>query len=339
MTASNRRCFVRGLAAALAAGPLLAAGAAAQDIRFFRIGTGSTAGTYFPIGTLIASVISNPPGSRACEDGGSCGVPGLIAVAQTTAGSVANVTEIARGAIESGLAQSDVIRWAYGGEGLFSGRPGLSALRLIANLYPESVHLVVRRSADIGTVEGLRGKRVSLDTPGSGTRVDALIILKAYGLAPTDLYALAVKPERAVTMMLADELDAFFFVGGYPAPAISDLASRALIDLVPLVGPAAAAIRKRDRFFSADLIPSGVYDGIGEIRTLSVGAQWVVDARVDAELVYRITRALWHPSNRKLLDNGHPKAKLMRRETALEGVSIPLHPGAERYYREAGLGR
>ena len=316
---------------------IFATGAAAAEVRFFRIGTGSTAGTYFPIGTLIASVISNPPGSRACEDGGSCGVPGLIAVAQTTAGSVANVLAIAEGAIESGLAQSDVISWAYDGKGLFSGRRRLPTLRLIANLFPESVHLVVRRSAGIGTVRGLRGKRVSLDLPGSGTRVDALIILKAYGLSPSDLEEVAVKPGRATTMILEDELDAFFFVGGYPASAISDLASRGLIDLIPLVGPEAAAIRKRDRFFSIDRIPAGVYDGIGEVRTLSVSAQWVVDESADAELVYEITRALWHPNNRKILDNGHAKARLIRPETALEGVSIPLHPGAERYYREAGL--
>lgn len=140
--------------------------AAAQELSFFRIGTGGTAGTYYPIGGLIANAISNPPGSRACEDGGSCGVPGLVATAVASNGSVGNVNAINGGAMEAGFSQSDVAYWAQTGTGLWEGQPAVEKLRLIANLYPESIHLVARADAGIATVADLAGKRVSLDEPG-----------------------------------------------------------------------------------------------------------------------------------------------------------------------------
>ncbi len=323
--------------AALVAVHIVVGGAGAQELRFFRIGTGSTSGTYFPVGGLIASIISNPPGARLCEDGGSCGVPGLIAAAQSTAGSVANVEAIARGTLESGLAQADVVHWAYFGEGLYRGKKSLRGLRAIANLYPESVHLVVRKGAGIASVADLRGKRVSVDTPGAGTQVDAYLILEAYQLRQGDLHPVFAAPELAIDMILEDRIDAFFFVGGYPTKVISEVAASGKIDLVAIAGPEAQALRRRYRFFSPDRIPAGTYQGIAEVPTLSVGAQWVVGAEVEEELVYQITKALWHPNNRHLLDGGHAKAQLIRPETALAGISIRLHPGAERYYREAGL--
>jgi TRAP transporter TAXI family solute receptor len=140
-----------------------------------------------------------------------------------------------------------------------------------------------------------------------------------------------------MSLLLSGELDALFFVGGYPAVGISDLADRGVIELVPLVGPEAAAIHKRDRFFSRDTIPADTYEGVGEVKTLSVNAQLVVSADSDEELIYQVTKALWHPTNRTVLETGHAKGRLIRPETALDGVSVPLHPGAERYYREAGL--
>ena len=143
--------------------------AQAQNVSFFRIGTGGTAGTYYPIGGLLANAISNPPGSRACNEGGSCGVPGLIATAVASNGSVANINGITSGSLESGFTQSDVAYWAYTGTGTYEGKPKVAGLRLIANLYPESIHLVARKGAGIKTAADLNGTRVSLDEPGSGT--------------------------------------------------------------------------------------------------------------------------------------------------------------------------
>jgi hypothetical protein len=126
----RRLVIVVGFVAAAAAGAALA-----QDIKFFRIGTGGTAGTYYPIGGLIANAISNPPGSRACNDGGSCGAPGVVATAVASNGSVANINGIQSGSLESGFTQSDVAYWAYTGTGVYEGKPKVADLRLIANLY------------------------------------------------------------------------------------------------------------------------------------------------------------------------------------------------------------
>ena len=309
----------------------------AQDMQFFRIGTGGVAGTYYPIGGLIADIISNPPGARPCDKGGSCGVPGLVAIAQSSNGSVANVDAIASGALESGFVQSDVAYWAYTGTGIYEGQGEVEDLRAITNLYPESIHIVAREDAGIGSVRALEGKRVSLDEPGSGTLVDARIILEAFGVAEDDLDASYVKPSRAIAMIDEGQLDAFFIVAGYPTGSVQDLCANQGCDLVPIEGREADAVIERYPFFAKDVIPAGTYEGVGRTNTLSVGAQWVVGAEIDEELVYGITRALWHENARALLDNGHVKGQAITLSTALDGIAIPLHPGAERYYREVGL--
>lgn len=312
-------------------------GLLAQDVTFFRIGTGSTAGTYFPVGGIIASAISKPPGSRECGAGGSCGVPGLIAVAQSTEGSVANVMGIAKGTLESGLSQTDISHWAYRGEGTFKDTGPITNLRTIANLFPEAVHVVVRRDSGIHRMADLRGKRISLDREGSGTRVDALLILKAYGLRPKDLEAEALAAGEAADLLRAGELDGFIMVVGTPATAVADLADESLISLVPITGPEADKLRETYPFFAQDSIASGTYFNVPETETLSVGAQWLVAAEMPSDLVYEITRALWHPNTRRLLDGGHPKGRLIDKFTALDGLVVPLHPGARRYYAEVGL--
>jgi TRAP transporter TAXI family solute receptor len=328
------------LSAALLGVVLGAAGiaATAQDMQFFRIGTGGTGGTYYPVGGLLAQAISNPPGSRACEEGGSCGVPGLVAIAQSSNGSVANVNGIQSGSLESGFSQADVAFWAYTGTGIFEEQGKVDNLRAIANLYPESIHLVARKDAGISSVEDLAGKRVSLDEPGSGTLVDARIILNAHGLTEDDVEAEYIKPTPAIDKIRDGQLDAFFIVAGYPVGAVVELASSAGLELVPITGAEADAIIEQYPFFAHDLVPAGTYEGVEtDTPTLSVGAQWLVSADVDEELVHDITAALWNDNTRKLLDAGHAKGKLITSDTALEGVGIPLHPGAERFYRDAGL--
>jgi uncharacterized protein len=312
-------------------------GALGQEMRFFRIGTGGVAGTYYPIGGLVADIISHPPGARPCDRGGSCGVPGLVAIAQSSNGSVANINSIQSGALESGFAQSDVTYWAYTGTGIFEGQGAVEELRVIASLYPESIHLVARKGAGIGGVRDLAGKRVSLDEPGSGTLVDARIILAGFGVAEDDLEAIYVKPSISVGMIANDELDAFILVAGYPTVSVVELAGTAGCELVPIDGPEVDQLLEDYQFFSRDLIPAGTYEGIGDVPTVSVAALWVVSAAIEDNLVYGITSALWHETARKLLDNGHARGSAITLETALDGVGIPLHPGAERYYREQGM--
>ncbi|BBD41042.1 hypothetical protein Amn_pb00330 (plasmid) [Aminobacter sp. Y103A] len=330
--------FIQFTAAACLASALAIGVSGAQDIQFFRIATGGTAGTYFPIGGLIANAISNPPGSRACEEGGSCGVPGLVATAVASNGSVANVNGINGGSLESGFSQSDVAYWAYTGTGIFADKGAVDKVRAIANLYPESIHLVARADAGIQSVADLKGKKVSLDEPGSGTLVDARLILEAYGLSESDVEAEFLKPNQAADLMRDGNMDAFFFVGGFPAGAITELATSLSITLVPITGTEAEGLLGKYQFFAKHVVPAGTYKGVDtDTDTVSVGAQWITSTDQKDDLVYEITKALWNKNSRALLDSGHAKGKSITLETALDGIGIPLHPGAERYYKEAGV--
>lgn len=327
---------ILGAAAALVIG--LTGAVSAQEMNFFRIGTGGTAGTYYPIGGLLANAISNPPGSRSCEDGGSCGVPGLVATAVASNGSVANVNAIQGGTLESGFVQGDVAHWALNGTGVWDGKPKADKLRAIANLYPESIHLIASEGSGIKSVADLKGKRVSLDEPGSGTLVDAQIILNAAGLSEKDLTPEYLKPDQAADRMKDGAMDAFFFVGGYPAGAIAELASQHKVVVVPIDGELQQKILADNKFFAADTVPAGTYEGqAADVTTIAVGAEWVTSADKPEELVYGITKALWNDNTRKLLDAGHSKGKLITKDHALDGLGIPLHPGAEKFYKEIGL--
>lgn len=329
---------IKGLVAG-AAVAVLATAALAQAPQFFRIGTGGTAGTYYPIGGLIANAISNPPGSRPCDKGGSCGVPNLIATALSANGSVANMNAIGSGQIESGFSQSDVAFWAYTGTGIYEGKPKVADLRLIANLYPESIQLVARKGSGIKTVADLKGKRVSLDEPGSGTLIDARIILGAFGLTEKDIKAEYLKPQNAGDKMRDGSMDALFSVSGYPQGALVELATAGGgIDLIPVTGPEIDKVLAQYKFFARETIPAGTYKGVdADTKTLSVGAQWLTSAKQPDELIYEVTKALWNDNTRKQLDAGHAKGKVITKATALEGAGVPLHPGAERFYKEAGL--
>lgn len=307
------------LAAALA----VAAGAA-QAQQFFRIGTGGTAGTYYPVGGMIANAVSQPGK--------------IVATAQASNGSLANVTAINGGALESGFSQADVATWAQKGTGIFEGKPAIPGLRLIANLYPESVHVVVKKGSGIKSVADLKGKRVALDEPGSGTLVNARAILAAYGVTEKDIKPEYIKPNQAGDKMKDGSLDAFFFTGGAPAGAIAELASAGTgIDILPIDGAQAEALKKSSGFFADDVIAADTYKGVGEVRTIAVGAQWVTSDKADAGVVYEITKALFSDAAQKTLAAGHAKGKLITKENAVKGAGIPFHPGAERYYREAGV--
>ncbi len=311
------RVFALTLALAAAAG-----GAQAQQ--FFRIGTGGTAGTYYPVGGMIANAVSQPGK--------------IVATAQASNGSVANVTGIAGGAMESGFSQADVATWAQKGTGIYEGKPNVPGLRLIANLYPESVHVVVKKGSGIKTVADLKGKRVALDEPGSGTLVNARAILAAYGLKEADIKPEYIKPNQAGDKLKDGSLDAFFFTGGAPAGAIAELASAGGgIDILPIDGAAAEQLKKTSGFFADDVIAADTYKGVGQVKTLAVGAQWVTSDKADANTVYEIVKALYSDAGQKALAAGHAKGKFITKENAVKGAGIPFHPGAEKFYKEQGL--
>ena len=309
----------------------------AQELKFFTIGTGGTAYTYYPVGGMIANAISKPPGSRECGKGGSCGVPNLIASAVSSRGSVDNVNAIISGLRNSGFAQSDVAYWAYTGTGTMEGKEPAKDLRTIAALFQEHIHLVALKKSNINSVKDLKGKRVSLDEPGSGTYVDAKLILESNGLSTSDVKAEALKGKAATDALRNGKVDAIFVVAGFPTGAIVELASSVDVKLVPIDGAGAKALTSKYGFFSQSPIPSGTYEGVDEVNTVAVGAQWFTSAKEDNELIYKITKALCNKESRKLMDVGHAKGKTITPDTALSGVGVPLHPGAEKFYKEAGL--
>ena len=321
----NRRFLSSALLACVAATALITAlTGTAHAQQFFRIGTGGTAGTYYPIGGMIANAVS---------------VPGkIVATAQASNGSLANVNAIAGGSMESGFSQSDVATWAQTGTGIFAGKPNIPDLRLIANLYPETVHVVVKKGSGIKSIADLKGKRVGMDEPGSGTLVNARLILAAYGVKETDIKPEYIKPNQSGDKMKDGALDAFFFVGGAPAGAISELASSgAGIELLPIDGPQAEGLRMASPFFANDTVPALTYKDVLGVNTLSVGAQWVTSAKADTDTVYQITKALYSDATQKTLAAGHAKGKLITLQNAVKGAGIPFHPGAEKFYREAGV--
>ena len=311
--------------------------AISNELTFFTIGTGGTAYTYYPVGGMIANAISKPPGSRECGKGGSCGVDGLIASAVSSRGSVDNVNAIISGLRNSGFAQSDVAYWAYTGTGTMEGKEPAKDLRTIAALFQEHIHLVALKKSNINSVKDLKGKRVSLDEPGSGTFVDAKLILESNGLSTSDVKAEALKGKAATDALRNGKVDAIFVVAGYPTGAIVELASAVDIKLVPIDGAGAKALTSKYGFFSESPIPSGTYEGVDAVNTVAVGAQWFTSAKEDTDLIYKITKALWNKESRKLMDVGHAKGKTITPDTALSGVGVPLHPGAEKFYKEAGL--
>jgi hypothetical protein len=326
------------VAATLAAGLVAGAGAAnAQDLQFFTIGTGGIAYTYYPVGGVIANAISKPPGSRDCGEGGSCGVPGLIASAVSSRGSVDNINAIVSGLRDSGFAQSDVAYWAYTGTGTMEGRAPAEKLRSIAALFDEHIHLVALADSGINSVADLAGKRVSLDEPGSGTYVDAKLILEANGVALDSITPEALKGGAASEALRNGKIDAFFVVAGYPTGSLVELASAAEIKLVPIDGAGAEALTAAHAFFSLSEVPAGTYEGVAATTTVAVGAQWFTSSDKSDDLIYEITKALWNEQSRILLDVGHAKGKTITPATALAGVGVPLHDGAARFYREAGL--
>ncbi|MRD47371.1 TAXI family TRAP transporter solute-binding subunit [Caenimonas koreensis] len=309
-------------AAALAA--TLAFAGAAQAQQFFRIGTGGTAGTYYPVGGMIANAVSQPGK--------------LVATAQATNGSLANVNGVASSAMEAGFSQSDVATWAYTGTGAFEGKPKVTDLRMIANLYPESIHVVVKKGSGIKSIADLKGKRVALDEPGSGTLINARMVLAAYGVKESDIKPEYIKPNQAGDKLKDGALDAFFFVGGSPAGAITELASSGTgIELLPLSGPQAEALRKSSPWFAVDTIAANTYKDVPAVQTLAVGAQMVTSAKIDAETIYQVTKAMYSEAAQKALQAGHAKGKFITKENAVQGVGIPFHPGAERFYKEVGL--
>ncbi len=333
----TRRNLLRSIPVGLAGLALgVRHGASAQEPRFFRIGTGGVSGTYFLIGSVLADVLSRPPGLPPCAPGSGCGVPGLAAVVVSSAGSVANVAGILGGELESGFAQSDITYDAYEGRGPFADKPPATSLRALSSLYPETLHLIARHGAGIAAVPDLAGKRVALDEQGSGTLADALMVLQAFGLSVADVTPLYLKPAAALDAMAEGRADAAFIVGGYPFPLVDDAVRQQGATLVAITGPPVQRLLAESSFLARSRIPSGTYAGLPQIETIGVEALWIAPASLDDSLAYDLLGVLFDPRTSERLIAAHPRGSDIGLASALDGVPIPLHPGAARFYREHG---
>jgi TRAP transporter TAXI family solute receptor len=328
------------MAAAIAGATLFGSVASAQQMTFFRICTGSAGGTYFPIGGIIANAISNPPGSRPCDKGGNCGVPGLVAIAQSTNASAHNVNAVDAGQLEAGLTGAATLYQAYHGVEKFKDNKK-GKLRVIANLYPEDMHLVLPKGGKLSSIADLKGKRVGIAQAGSGTQIAVEMILKDNGLTRDDYTPAELNNSQSAERIADGQLDAYFYAAGTPVAAMVQLSSTKGMDLYSFTDAEVEAVNKILPYYVPSTIAKGTYEGLDyDVNTVAVNGILVTNADQPEELIYGITKALWSDTARKLLDNGHAKGKVITKETALKGIAaleVPLHPGAERFYKEAGL--
>ncbi len=292
-----------------------------DKIQFFRIGTGGSGGTYYVIGGIIANAISNPPGSRACENGGSCGVKNLIAVAQSTDGSLNNLELLEKAALQAAIVQEDMAEAAF-------KEKAESNLRVITPLYPDTLHIMVDANSQINTLEDLSGKKVGVGEEQSGTAATAQALFKEAGIRIIPQYGTA---QSAAADLYDNNIDALIILGGYPIPILRTLSEHKDIRLIPV--PA--------KGFKQAVIPENTYKNVPDTETLQITALLLTTADQPEELVYDITRAFWHPSSIALLQRGHPTGSKISMDKVISRIAldpaIPLHPGALKYYQDISI--
>lgn len=315
--------------------PLLSQSQSAQQTKeVFRIGTGGTLGTYFPVGSLIAQGINTQqPNSDLAQS--SSDKP--LIVAQRSNGSVANVRDIADGLLESALVQADVAHLARMGDSASLLGVAETDIKAIASLYLESVHLVVAVESGIKHINDLKGKRVSIDEAGSGTQLDVRLIFDAFDIGETNIKPVYLKSGDAINRLRDGQLDAFFVVAGYPVTGITALIEEGLANFLAIDGAGSDKLVSQYSFFTRNTIPANIYSNNKPVNTLAVAALWVVDSGISDSMAYHITQGLWSNTTQELLQNGHPKGQEISLNSALVGLGIPLHPGAARYYQAQNI--
>ena len=261
-------------------------------------------------------------------------------MAQSTNASAHNVNAVQAGQMEAGLTGAATLTFAYHGTGKFEGN-AKPDLRVIAKLYNEDLHLVLPKDAVLENIEALKGKRVGIAQAGSGTQIAVEAMLNEFGVNRDNIDEAELNMAQSSERIADGQLDAYFYAAGTPISAVIQLDNTKGLELYNWSEEEVAAANKAVPYYVPSTIPAGTYPGVTyDVNTLGVSSLMVTNANMDEELIYQITKAMWSDSARKLLDGGHPKGKEIRLETALDGIEgtgVPLHPGAERFYREVGL--
>ena len=295
---------------------------AAAAPTYMSVATGGTSGTYYVVGGAIASAITK---------GGK-----IQCTAETGNASVANLNLVATEGIEIAFVQNDIAYWAYNGELMFQGKPAKN-IRAVASLYPEHIQAVVTKESGIKSIADLKGKRVGIGAPGSGVEGDVQAIFKVAGLTYDDLAKADFLDFAATTSRFKDnQIDAGFVVAGYPTASIMDLTTTKDVTLLSFDDEMLATLQKEYPFFVPSTVPANTYSGITtETKTPAVMAILITNDSVPEEQIYEFLTAMY--GNLADIAAVHAKGKEITLEGALNGLTCPLHPGAEKFFKEKGI--
>ncbi len=318
--------FVRNTFAAIAAVTIAATAAPAQDQTFISIGTGGVTGVYYPTGGAICRLVNR----ERKEHGIRCAV-------ESTGGSVYNINTIKAGELEFGVAQSDWQYHAYNGTSKFADNP-FPEIRAMFSVHPEPFTLLVRGDSGITGFEELKGKRVNVGNPGSGQRATMEVVMEAFGLTMDD-FALATeyKGSEMAKQICDGNIDAMIYTVGHPAAAIKEATTTCDVKLVSVSGEPVDKLVADNPYYRSATIPGGMYAGTDtDTTTFGVGATFVTSADVPEDVAYVVAKAVL--SNIDDFRGLHPAfANLEAAQMIADGLSAPIHPGAERAYKELGL--
>ncbi|MFD2646260.1 TAXI family TRAP transporter solute-binding subunit [Devosia albogilva] len=311
----------------LATATLLAGtGAAQAQQQFITIGTGGVTGVYYAAGGAICRLMNQ----TRDEHGFRCSV-------ESTAASVYNLNAIKQGELDFGVTQSDVMYYAVEGEQDFADAGPWGDMRAVFSLHPEPFTLVARADAGIEEFADLAGKRVNIGAPGSGTQTSMDIILEAMGMSRSDLsLASELRPDEHGPALCDNQIDAFIYGVGHPSANIADPTTTCEAQLVPITGDAIDQLIEENPYYAEATIPGGTYANNEEdVQTFGVLAALAASTSTPDDAVYALVSSVFE--NFDTFKSLHPAlANLSEENMVVDGLSAPLHPGAERYYRERG---
>jgi len=285
------------------------------------LATGGTAGTYYPFGGALAKIWNSK-------------IKDMNVTAQTSGASAENVRLVNKKEVELALVQSDTLDFAFNATEAF--KEPLKAMSTIAVLYPEVVQVVVAAAGPIKSIADLKGKKVGVGAPGSGTEANFRQLLDAYGMKKEDVNPQFLSFSESAEAYKDKHIDAFIVTAGIPNAGIMDVATQNEIRILDIPADVAAKLTKKYPFLAAVKVPANTYKGqTAEVSTVAVNAVLIAGNSLSEAMVYNLTKALFE--NQAELASAHAKGKELNIKTAVTGVSIPFHPGAVKYYKEKGL--
>jgi TRAP transporter TAXI family solute receptor len=295
---------------------------------FVTIGTGGVTGVYYPTGGAISRMVNQ----KAQEYG-------IKATVESTAGSVYNINAVLGGDLEFGVAQSDRQFQAYNGLAEWSKSGPQKDLRSVFSVHPESITLIATMQSGVKSVSDLKGKRVNIGNPGSGQLQNSKDILSAFGIDLDGIHAEQVKAVEAPGLLQDEKIDAFFYTVGHPNGNIKEATSgRIKVRIVSIAGAGIDALLEKYSYYATAMIPKKFYPNSvneGDVSSVGVKATFVASKNLDDKVVYAITKEVF--DNLEEFKKLHPAYAVLTKENMLQGLSAPIHRGALKYYKEAGL--